>query len=191
MTWHIITVDPGVHKVGLAIGRQDAPNGNIEIVACETLDSHTKGPLVNERSRAVSGGYAESSITAQVVLSRVLESVYPGPDDKVLLVVERMQTDARTDGKVGDLLDVAATGGAIVNAICSEFFDASVLSPTPMAWKKNMPKTVCHNRVRARWPDLPKRLGHDALDAAGILKWVESDVLGAGYANRAVVAYGR
>jgi hypothetical protein len=93
----------------------------------------------------------------------------------LLLCMERMQVDERTAGKEADLLDVALTGSAVA-ALATQslgFLSAEVWSPTPMEWKKQLPKKISHERTirdMSGYPGLAK-LGHDALDAAAIWLW--------------------
>jgi hypothetical protein len=159
----IIAVDPGKNKLGLAILIDGKP------ALVETVIG--LAPPGRETDR---DGYRGAYYAAQEVGNRVafaLLNCYPNID--VVLVIERMQVDARTGGKEADLLDVSTTGGAV--AMLLPYIIArlqpslQIWSPTPMLWKKQLPKAVMQERLKKKYGI--DKLGHDAWDALGIADW--------------------
>jgi hypothetical protein len=85
-----------------------------------------------------------------------------------LLVIERMQiyTTDKSKGDPNDLIPLAMLGGAILARV----YAMEILLPTPAAWKGQVPKTIHHQRIRAKAPTLG-RCSKDALDAVGLVLW--------------------
>ncbi len=158
----IIAIDPGKNKLGLAI----LINGKPALV--ETVIGLSPPGRETDRD-----GYRGAYYAAKEVASRVESVLSRHPANDVYIVMERMQVDARTGGKESDLLDVATTGGAVALALASFVLywsrHAHIWSPTPMLWKKQLPKAVMQERLKNKY-GLDK-LGHDAWDALGIADW--------------------
>lgn len=162
----ILTMDPGAHKVGLAAGWVLA-EGQSEPLFAVTLDVKT-----------YLRGYARATYVARSALQYVL--TYPGQApllrdaDRIILVVEAMQSDSRTaGGVVSDILDCQATGAAFAFAVDSaEPMKVKTLSPTPGEWLKGMSKDVMRRQLSALWPTtITAKTGHDAVSAAGLFRW--------------------
>jgi hypothetical protein len=158
----IIAVDPGKNKLGLAILIDGKP------ALVETVIG--LAPPGRETDR---DGYRGAYYAAQAVALRVESTLEQQPSSHIVLVMERMQVDARTGGKEGDLLDVAMTGGAVALALARLVLywsrHAQIWSPTPMLWKKQLPKAVMQERLKKKYGI--DKLGHDAWDALGIADW--------------------
>lgn len=162
----ILTMDPGAHKVGLAAGWVLA-EGQSEPLFAVTLDVKT-----NLR------GYARASYVARSALKLILDYPCQGTllqgADKIVLVVEAMQSDSRTaGGVVADILDCQATGAAFAFAVeAAAPLKVRTLSPTPGEWLKGMSKVVMRRQLSDLWPTtITAKTGHDAVSAAGLFRW--------------------
>jgi hypothetical protein len=158
----IIAVDPGKNKLGLAILIDGKP------ALVETVIGLSPPGRETDRD-----GYRGAYYAAQAVALRVESALEQQPSSHIVLVIERMQVDSRTGGKEADLLDVATTGGAVavllLSAVARRRLCLQIWSPTPMLWKKQLPKAVMQERLKNKYGI--DKLGHDAWDALGIADW--------------------
>lgn len=85
-----------------------------------------------------------------------------------ILAIERMQiyTTDKSKGDPNDLIPLAMLGGAVL----ARLYAREILLPTPASWKGQVPKTIHHQRIRAKVPTLG-RCSKDALDAVGLVLW--------------------
>lgn len=155
----VIAIDPGKVKIGFAFGSTDS-----------------KTPVVGTYTYAP--GYREDGYLLSTNVARDFLSTAPTISVKrgVLICMEQMQIDGRTAGKEGNLLEVATTGAAVVDRLTAYVLGlggfVQIWSPTPLEWKKQLPKKVMHDRLRRDYADLSlARQGHDALDALGLFDW--------------------
>jgi hypothetical protein len=160
----IITMDPGAHKIGLAAGWV-LPEGQSEPLFAVTLDVKT-----NLR------GYARASLVARTALAALVvpRTTLLQDAERILLVVEAMQSDSRTaGGVVADILDCQATGGAFASLMeVTAPLKVRTLSPTPGEWVKGMSKDVMRRQLADIWPNtITSKTGHDAVSAAGLFRW--------------------
>lgn len=154
----VIAIDPGKVKVGFALGDAESRT--------PTVGTFTHRPSKGEDGYLLATRVATAFLNAAPIIDK-------GP---VLICMELMQVDGRTAGKEGNLLEVAMTGAAIVNHITTYILQrgdyARIWSPTPLEWKKQLPKKVMHDRLKRDYADLSlARQGHDALDALGLFDW--------------------
>lgn len=97
------------------------------------------------------------------------------------VIIERMQRDRRTEGQVVDnLLTLQAIVGATAAVARAVIRPRYLLTPTPDEWTLGTPKKVRHNRLTAKYPELPELLRcagipaerlNDVLDGCGLAAW--------------------
>jgi len=155
-----VTIDPGVHDVGIALWRGP------ELVAAELIRD---GGQPIEQLAAATGRWANSSAAWNWI-------------DILEIVVERPQIYAQNKlkGDPNDLIMVAIVAGHCAQAIVRYVPRATVHYLWPAQWKGQLPKKVSVERTiklltseeheRVRLPTAS--LQHNVWDAAGIgLHW--------------------
>lgn len=168
MTTAILAIDPGKVKLGVCFGLASAATPSL-------VQTFNYAGLAGPRTEGYLLATRVAAELVDLLLAHALDLQALGAHHLVLCM-ERMQVDARTAGKEADLLDVALTGSAVA-ALATQslgFSSADIWSPTPMEWKKQLPKKISHERT-IRDLDLQgaTKLGHDALDAAAIWLWCQ------------------
>ena len=145
-----LAIDPGLRKCGVA--RFDYLH--------RLIDARTV--RIPSSARDLRGSKAWLEMGAKVFGYR---------NNAETLIIETMQVDARTNNKVGDLLEVQGVAGVLIGIASS--LNMKVEAFTPRQWKGSVPKAVTKRRVLEdllleERNAIHPRATHDAFDAIGI-----------------------
>jgi len=169
-----IGIDPGVRMCGVAIDFNDCPPAHPDIpkLRAFTVTGNGNGTM-----------QAEDTLQARAVgMVYDIKSHIPRRYDVALCVEgQKIYPKEKSKGDPNDMVKVAIVAGAMLGVADSLYMLHAYL-PTPREWKGALPKSIHHERLRAKYREWVEPVERETAkthqnhvwDAVGLLEWMKA-----------------